>query len=167
MTSPGEPPLTDILTTVTSVSSSSDLQRQRSLIYSTICCCSNQICSFLVVSDDLRHSRTHLPTQLFFFCVLSSWSLRSFFQRESQMEKRITTQMGQPNTADGPALTRLTRRAGTRRTPAWCRSARQKEARRRNLTEATKLRRGQVCVGFTSVTVSKRARPKCVHVHPC
>ena len=66
--------------------------------------------------------------------------------------------------------TRLTKRAGARRTWAWCRSVRARKraaGTRPSSTEATKLRRLVRSVRtFMGVVVSKRTGPMSVHVHP-
>ena len=96
--------------------------------------------------------------------VLEHSGDRMFCERRD-VEKRITTQMGQTIAVSGPTQTRLTRHAGTRRAWAWCRSVRARRRAGGTRPKTTKL--GRMISLCEPSPESWSAREPGVHVHPC
>ena len=102
--------------------------------------------------------------------ALSDASCELELSQLRDVEKGITTHMGQTIAASGPTQTRLTWRAGTRRTWAGAGQYVQGSAQgtRPSWTEAKKLRRlVRSCANLHGVVISKRTGPMSVHIHPC
>ena len=98
----------------------------------------------LAVSDFSQASHSSCVTGLQVDSLQTASTKFSYHRNARDVEKRITTQVGQAIAASGPTRTRLSGRADTKRTCAWrrlVRARRRAGGTRASSTEETELRR--------------------------